>query len=67
MEDNKKDFEEEYEKLRKKVELRDEMGGALYWNVLNEECCHLANEISAKGGDKKTISKILGEGTHQVN
>ncbi len=61
------DFEKDYEELRKKVNLRDQMCGNLYWNIMNDECCELANEISAKGGDKSKISEILGKGTHKIN
>lgn len=30
--------------LRKHVELRDKMGGALYWNVANDECQKIADK-----------------------
>ena len=57
--------EEGYEKLTKAVELRDEMGGVMYYNMMNDDCCEIANKISAmEGADKKKISEILGEGTH---
>jgi hypothetical protein len=38
------------------------MGGALYWNILNEECCLIADRCAVLGGDKRKIGSILGEG-----
>lgn len=49
--------------LKDKVKLRDSMGGNLYYNVINDECCRLANKCMALGADRKQISKILGDGT----
>jgi len=51
------------EKLKKKVSLRNQMGGALYWNVCNDECCQIANECLTAGGDRTEIEAILGPGT----
>ena len=51
------------EELKSKVSLRDRMGGALYWNVLNDECCQLADKCVFAGCDRNDIRKILGEGT----
>jgi len=51
------------EELKSKVKLRDQMGGALYYNVLNDECCKLANKCVELGCDRNTIESILGLGT----
>lgn len=51
------------EELNKKVKLRDSMGGALYWNVMNDECCKLANKCRDTGIEHTTIAEILGKGT----
>lgn len=51
------------EKLRGKVSLRDQMGGSLYWNILNDECCQIANECLANKCERASIEGILGKGT----
>lgn len=33
--------EEGMEKLRKYVSIRNVMGGALYWNIVNDDCLRL--------------------------
>jgi hypothetical protein len=54
------------EELKEKVTLRDKMGAALYWNVLNEECCRLANKCRDLGCDENEIGLILGQGTYVI-
>jgi hypothetical protein len=51
------------EELKKKVNIRNQMGGALYYNILNDECCQLANKCTELGCDRKQIESILGQGT----
>ena len=51
------------EELKDKVKLRDSMGGNLYYNVMNDECCQLANECISIGCDREQVSKILGHRT----
>lgn len=51
------------EELRQKVKLRDQMGGALYYNILNDECCQLANKCAQLGCSREDIGSILGKGT----
>lgn len=62
--DNFTTLEQGIEELKKGVSLRDKMGGSLYWNTINDDCCELANKIKELGGNVTEISKILGEGTH---
>ena len=50
-------------KLREKVNLRNQMGGSLYWNALNDECCKLADECISLGCTYSQISEILEYGT----
>jgi hypothetical protein len=50
------------EKLKEVVRVRDRMGGSLYWNVLNEEACQVANKCFTFGYKKAEIEVILGEG-----
>jgi hypothetical protein len=45
--------------LREHVKVRNMMGGALYWNVLDEECFQIAAKCVFLGCDKKEISKLL--------
>ncbi len=58
--DNQETFLNE---LKGKVEIRDKMGGALYYNILNDECCQLANKCLSLGCDKNQISEMLGHGS----
>lgn len=51
------------EKLKFEVSLRDKMGGALYYNVQNEECCRIANKCIEMGCNRAEIESILGPGT----
>lgn len=57
--------EEALEQLKKSVEIRNQMGGALYWNILNDECCEMANKCLALGIDRSKISFLLGEGNYR--
>lgn len=55
--------EQALDELRQRVQLRDKMGGNLHWNVLNDECCQIANKCAELGCDRETIESILGPGT----
>lgn len=59
-------IEEGMTALKKAVKLRDSMGGIMYWNALNDDCCSIANTLSGMRADKKEISAILGKETHNV-
>lgn len=50
--------------LKEAVELRDKMGGAMYWNMMNDDCVEIANKVRRLGAADSEISAILGEGTH---
>lgn len=54
--------EEGITKLKKAVETRNQMGGALYFNVCEEDCLRLADKLTTAGVDKQTIAKIGGWG-----
>ncbi len=58
------DKDELLEELRKHVGVRNKMGGAMYWNILNDECCEIANRCAAAGVDRDTIGDILGKGNY---
>lgn len=49
--------------LKSKVKIRNQMSGALYYNMLNDECCQLANKCLSLGCNREQVSEILGHGT----
>jgi hypothetical protein len=51
---------ERIEELKKAVQTRDEMGGALYWNMINDDCFEMADQLVKMGGNKDELAKILG-------
>lgn len=57
-------IEQGIERLRKVVQIRDKMGGQLYWNIMNDDACELASQLSRRGADRDLLSEILGAGTH---
>lgn len=54
------------EALQKTVATRNVMGGALYWNILNEQACEIANRLLALGVDADKIRTISGLATWSV-
>jgi len=57
--------EEGLKALKEAVDLRDKMGGAMYWNMMNDDCVEIANKLRRiEGVTTEEISGILGEGTH---
>ena len=54
--------EEGIAKLKKAVSIRNQMGGALYFNILEDDCLKLADKLSAAGVDKNLIASIGGWG-----
>jgi hypothetical protein len=48
--------------LKWKVNTRDQMGGAMYWNILNDECCDLANKLVSMGCDRAKITEVYPDG-----
>lgn len=57
-------FEEGLEQLKKAVAIRNKMGGAMFWNIMNDDCCEIANSIRQKFGRREEIGEILGEGNY---
>lgn len=55
-----KTTEEGIEMLKKAVAIRNKMGGALYWNICEEDCLKLADRLTAAGADKQAIAAIGG-------
>lgn len=50
--------EEGIEKLRGRVNLRNSMCGAIYWNITNDQCLSLGNRLIKDGADKNLIAEI---------
>ena len=46
--------------LKESVKTRDAMGGAMYFNILNDDCCEIAGKAKSLGGDHNEIADILG-------
>ena len=51
--------EEGIEKLKNGVSLRNQMGGALYWNIVNDDCIEMADKLFCMGVEKTDIQAIL--------
>lgn len=57
-------YEKGIEQLKAAVAIRDKMGGALYYNIMNDDCVEIANKIQSRFGRKAEIGDILGEGNY---
>lgn len=51
--------EEGLEKLKNAVNVRNQMGGALYWNICNDDCIDIANKLIELGVERSKIATIL--------
>ena len=51
--------EEGLEKLKDAVRLRNQMGGAMYWNMLNDDCLMMAEKLMGMGVPKADLVDIL--------
>jgi hypothetical protein len=51
-------MEEGFKRLHKAVDVRNQMGGGMYWNICEEDCLRIADHLSAMGADKNEIAKI---------
>ncbi|MEE1302260.1 MAG: hypothetical protein UHD64_05690 [Bacteroidales bacterium] len=51
--------EQGLEKLKETVSIRNKMGGALYWNIVNDVCLEIANKLFAMGVPRSEIQEIL--------
>lgn len=48
------------ERLKDAVSLKEQMCGNLYYNILEDNCCTIANKLLAMGANRDEISKIMG-------
>lgn len=51
--------EEGIENLKSAVQIRDTMGGAMYWNICSDDCLMLAHNLVSVGVDEQQIFSIL--------
>lgn len=51
--------EQGLEKLKDHVALRNSMGGALYWNMVNEECYLIAYKLLIRGVSQTELDQLL--------
>jgi hypothetical protein len=49
-------------KLKENITLRNKMGGAMYWNMVNDDCRLIANKCIILGGDSEVIRSIMNGG-----
>ena len=52
-------IEEGLEKLKQSVNIRNKMGGALYWNILNDDCLEIADKLRNMGVEANVIKNIF--------
>jgi len=52
--------EEGFVKLKEAVKTRDQMGGAMYFNICEEDCLRIADKLSSMGADKNEVANIGG-------
>jgi len=45
--------------LKEHVAVRSKMGGALYWNVINDECLKIAEKCLSLGCNRQEVGKIF--------
>jgi len=55
-------LDEGKEKLKRAIGIRNQMGGALYYNICNDDCAELANKLVVAGADRGEVSTIIGSG-----
>lgn len=53
-------LEQGINRLKETVSLRDQMGGEMYWNIMNDDCCLLGSQLVKKGANREEIHQIIG-------
>lgn len=59
MSDKFETIEEGIEELEKAVSTRNSMGGAFYYNMLNEDVLRIADKLIDMGADKSQLEDIM--------
>lgn len=60
MDDSFITIEKGIEELKRAVDLRNSMGGAMYYNMLNEDVLRIADKLIDMGADKPKLEGIMG-------
>jgi len=53
-------IEDGMEKYKAAVSIRNQMGGALYYNICDDDCLRMADALSRAGADRNEIAEIGG-------
>lgn len=54
--------EEALSKLKESIELRNKMCGAMWWNILNDECLKIARKCIELGAEREKVVAYYKEG-----
>lgn len=60
MDDSFTTIEKGIEELKRAVDLRNSMGGAMYYNILNEDVLRIADKLIGMGAEKSQLESIMG-------
>lgn len=60
MDDSFTTVEKGIEELKRAVSIRNSMGGAMYYNMLNEDVLQIADKLIEMGADKPQLESIMG-------
>ena len=60
MDDSFTTIEKGIEELKRAVDLRNSMGGAMYYNMLNEDVLRIADKLISMGAEKSQLESIMG-------
>lgn len=53
--------EQGLENLKQVISIRNKMGGALYWNIMNDDCIEIALKLQSMGVSSDEINAIINE------
>lgn len=59
------DTAELWKALESAVHTRNQMGGAMWWNVLNDEACAIGRRLLELGEDRAKIGEVIGAGNYR--
>lgn len=53
--------EQGIKELKERVRLRNQMGGAMYYSILNDDCIEMAHKLEAMGAPHSELVEILNK------
>ena len=56
--DNINNKEDLLKKLKEAIGIRNQMGGALYWNILNDDCIEITRKCISLGCSYEEVNSI---------